>query len=810
MMANITAQGGHKKQGLVSRKTLLIIAIVTILVIALLVVYLEIVINNAIRTINNAYSGPIPKSSMSASLIDQELLGYNNLRQYIPYGLISYTSRNVTNINANISLLKYAPPSQIYILNISNECYECGNTQAIEAALYSKLMYYKIISSPSQVLLISPSQLRTLPPDSLLIVINGLLPSEFLQQGSGGITDINYLLNEHTSILYAGQNFSRVLLPDSVTTPSTNLPSYLYTLPFTVIPKTQKVKNGFYFNSSKFTLYNGTNYSDYLSYEAVYNGSIAVFPNTPASWKSANQTGSDLAKAVQSMFWLPKYAHGTRTVNISTTNATSGQFGVLLNSQNVPYNVNFSTFADNGTMRVILTANASYFYGTSNNVYQYINAKPQFFYNGTLSAPNTIITNQTVPLTFTIVTHSQVPINIQPHITIYTLNMTQVYSTPLGFLHNVSNNITFYGPPNLNLLLQPGKGYIIKLHSFEGSEYSAGFINVSPLSLFIVRENITTDQFLFSVTSNRQPLTNIPYSLELNNLYPSNGVIKNGTLYYSVPSGTPTINGNLNFTFTVLGGKFHYYTSFNPLPFAISDQYIEVAVVVVLMLIMIVFVRAPHLDEFYIDVPNLPEEKKTPIKLKSNEVVGVFDKLNTSYHWKYMPLSKQEIRSAISTNIKYNNIPVGLTYSNVERMLDQLTVNKYLVMADNLYAPAQWLNQSKHDIEYLATFKKLRIYLVTHAYIFTDLDMSTNSDIVATLHGERKYIVIYSKTSKFEKVPIYTGSKTYIVFLNGYKLDEFRNSLYESATQEAEELKMYIAADIIKLIDADNPSGLLA
>jgi hypothetical protein len=80
---------------------------------------------------------------------------------------------------------------------------------------------------------------------------------------------------------------------------------------------------------------------------------------------------------------------------------------------------------------------------------------------------------------------------------------------------------------------------------------------------------------------------------------------------------------------------------------------------------------------------------------------------------------------------------------------------------------------------------------------------------VATLRNEKRYIVIYSKTSRFQKVPVYTGSKTYIVFLNSYKLEEFRSELYNSQKPEAEELKMYISAEIIKLVDADDPSELL-
>ena len=150
--------------------------------------------------------------------------------------------------------------------------------------------------------------------------------------------------------------------------------------------------------------------------------------------------------------------------------------------------------------------------------------------------------------------------------------------------------------------------------------------------------------------------------MSLNNLYPQNGVIKNGLVRYYLPKGTPEVHGNLDFSLNVMGSRSHYYTQYYPTPLGVNEQYVEIAVVAVIMLLMIVLVKAPNRDEFYIDVPNLPEEKKIPLKLKPADVVGVFDKLNTQYHWKYMPLSKAEIKYAISTYIKVNNIPVALTY----------------------------------------------------------------------------------------------------------------------------------------------------
>ncbi|MDE1871087.1 MAG: hypothetical protein KGI06_02495 [Candidatus Micrarchaeota archaeon] len=799
------AREGEKK----SNRKLIFIIVAVIAVAGLLAILYFTLSFSSILNGNGAqqHKGALPPSAINnASLEEQDLLTYNLVKQYVPYALVNYTVTNVTNINANVSLYYYAPPSSIFILNISDQCFNCGDTSAIESAMINKLMAYNVIESPANLSEISISNVRSLPDDSLLIVLNGLLPYQFLAPVSANTTVLDTLMQRHVSILYVGQAFSSVLLPDSVVIPAQHIPGYLYTLRYSG----NAIKNnGFYFNKSTFYFTNGSVYSGYLTYVNVYNGSIAAFPNTPTSWKTSQEAGNDIAKAVQDMFWLPKYAYGTRTVNTIKPNST-GRIGVVLDNLEIPYNTTFvANVESNGAMRVVLTANATYSYGRSTSVYQYIVAKPLFYDNGTIGINRSIITNQTVPLSFSIHTHSQVPENIQPHLSIYNLNMTLIFSTPLAFIHNVTDNFTFLIPYQ-RLVLQPGQGYVMKLHSFYGQEYGGAFFNVSPLNLYLIGANVSTGRFNFSVTSNNQSVTNLNYTISLNGQYPEKGTIKYGFISYTLPQDVSVPRGSLNFTLNVSGSTFYYHTSYNPLPFKINQQYIEVVVVVVIMLVMIIFVKAPYRDEFYIDVPHLPEEKKTQVQLKATDIVNVFDRLNTSYRWKYMPLSKTEVRSAIASYIKYNSIPVSLTYSNVEQIIGQLTVKKYLVSADELYAPVEWVTGSGHDIEYLSTFKKLRIFLVTHAFIFTDIDISKESDVVATLHGERKYIVLYSKTSKFQNIPIYPDWKTYIVFLNNYRLEEFRNNLYVSTTFEAEELKMYMAADHVRLIDADNPEGLLS
>ncbi|MDE1868385.1 MAG: hypothetical protein KGH60_00230 [Candidatus Micrarchaeota archaeon] len=784
-----------------ARARIIIIAAVAIVIgIAALALVLHSALSGA-----NAPPASVPTphyvQHISAALASQDVLSFNNSQYIVPYALVGYTSNNASALTFNATVYRSQPPTKIYLLNISDQCFNCGNTTAIEDAISKDLISYNLISGQGNLSFISVSNIGSISHNSILIILNGLLPQGLLNRVNGtNSTGVQLLLNRGTSIIYAGQDFSHTLLPGSIVVPTaTQLPSYLSTIP---IPSNAiGLSSNFYFNRPTFVFVNGSRFGP-TSYINALNGSFVAFPNAPNSWASASQAGRDIAKAVEQLFWLPSYSTGSGSIYVPFFNST-GETGILMQATALRYSyVNISQI-NNGYGRIVVTAN--YTLNQPAGAFQYVYYKPSAGLNGTVSVQPSVIANSSIPLTFTIATKSAAPVSLEPHLDIYNINMTKVTSIPLPFT-SASGNFTFL--KYLNFYVGPGS-YIASLKGFSNQEYGASYFTVPPINFTLANANYSSGSFLFFVTSMRQPLNGISYKISINNQYQALGTIYNGTLSYTLPKGTPTIFGNITFTISMLSQNF-YFPASNAAPvIKINSEYIEVAIVAAIIIMMVLLVKAPNRDEFYIDVPSLPEQKKIPIRMKANELIGVFDKLNMYYHWKYMPLSKAEIKSAIANNIRVNNMPVSLTYNNIELMLNELAFNGMLVSADDLYAPKEWVQQSGHDIEYLATFKKLRIFLVTHAYVFTDIDASTTSDIVATLHGERKYVVIYSKTSKFMKLPTFADAKTYLVFLNSYKLDQFKQNLFGSMSKEAEELKMYISVGSVRLVDADDPKDLI-
>ena len=777
------------------RKTLstpLLLAIAAVVVlIVIFALYINYSLSKAVIT-----SGPLAAKalvpSLSASVSAQDLL-YTSNGPVHPYLLIAYNAVNASSLSVNVSIFSSAVPKGIYILNTDNECFNCGNSAAIDAAIVSHLIAYGVISGPSAVHYLDLSDLSALPPDSILVVLNGLLPSAFLGASAfnRNLTTMQSLLDRGVSIVYAGQNFSRELLPGSIVVPANYTAGFLSTS-----APSHSSSSGYYFNSSTFTFAGGADYG-LLTYETVGSGAIAAFPNTPSSWASAGDAGHDIAEAILQLFWLGKYSTGTAS---TTLTAPSGVLGLVLSAFS-PTPGELATI-NNNTMILSIKASSP----SANTVYRYMYVVPRFNLNGSIVVPQQIVPGSTVPVTMTVFTHSSAPISIQPHITVYALNMLAVGSIPLPFT-TASGNFTFIN--YLNFGVGPGT-YIAMLRSFTNGEYAAALFNVSPISIALKSSDVSKGTFTFGISSEGNPLSGMDYSISINGAYPSSGKLSNGTLLYALPSGTPAQQGRIDFTINLLGQTMHYVYTATTTVIVINKEYIEIGIDALVALVIILLIRAPNRDEFYIDVPSLPTPQKTTIKLKPDDIMSVFGKLNSSYHWRFMPLSLPELHAAIMGNIRYNNMPVSLTYSNRDLLLNKLAVNNYLVSADSMYAPKEWEQQSKHDIEYLSTFKKLRLFLVTHAYVFTDLDTSSTADIVATLRGERKYLVICSDTSRFmSNMPVFSGSKTYLVFLNSFRLEEFKSRMYRAVSSDAEELKAYLSAGMVHLVDADNPVDLL-
>ncbi len=777
-------------------KRYLMIILAVVIVFALLMLYMYFVITAALR----AYAPTYQKPFLSAHFVENGFAYYNNSRSIVPYSIISYNAVNESYIYMNTTIFKRPPPQQIYVLDPSTGCFRCGNYQQVITSFFNYLSEFGVPNARNATVISNPESASN---DSLLVIISGYMPNFMFNNVPGTNTStITSLLNRGVNIMYIGENFSYMLAGPTVV-PNNNTPSYLTTIPVPAISNTL----GYRLNNATFKFSNGSVYGP-ATYENVSNATIIAFPNVLEEWPNAPSAGFDMARAVSQLFWLPKYSSSSISFypGTSTSNVVMQLKDPLINYsfQNNASSLlllsNKINLLNRGYLRTVVENSKNYSI-EDNYTYIYITYKPNYVLDGVFSMPGIVLPGYGFDAQLTVITGTNKPEVLQSYISIYNIINAQTERVTLSNVQNAEGNYTFIVP--LDFMLPPGN-YIAKLSSPSGLNYAESAFQIKPIKINITSVNLTKGIINFSLLSDNVPLSNVNYTLTVNKEYPQNGTINGGVVSYQLPRGSAIPTGKVTFNFSMLSSVFNF-TTFNPSNSGQNNQIIEIAVVGLITLFIVVAVRAPMRDDIYVDVPDLPPHKVTDIKLSRQDVVGTFDKLNMYYHWKYMPLSVPEVRVAISNYLRYNNMPVNLTLNNVDLILTRLVGNGDIKVVDNLYGPKKWEEQTGHDIEYLATFKKLRIYMVTHAIPFTEIDSSKDADIVITLRGEKILIIINSKTTKFKKIPIKSGTKTYIAFINSTALYEFTEKLSFNQKDSAVKLRMFISTGQIRLIDASNP-----
>lgn len=386
----------------------MIAVVVLVVIFALIGEYLK----SAYSSIPTPTGVKAPPTSLYSGLVSQQLLFYSNGQYIVPYALMSFLSSNSPEVYFNASLLSVPPPSGIYMLNYSS-CYDCGNLAAFEGDLGGYLEKYNI-SGYNNISLVSQRGLLSIKNNSILIIPTGIMPAFMLGNVNGtNATYVQALLNKGVSIIYIGQSFSSLLLPNGIVIPNSNIPPFLITS--SASPSNNSA--GFHFTNQTFAFDAGSRYGS-ISYENEYNGSVVAFSNYLNTWPSESDAAYDVARAVAEGFWLPKYLSASYSTAANPYTSTSGRAGLIFNSSTVTFSQANINKLNSGALRIVVYNSKNY--SVSNNSrYLYLTYTPDYAINGTLSIPTSISPGSSFEAAIVIFTHSAVPIGVQPHITIY-------------------------------------------------------------------------------------------------------------------------------------------------------------------------------------------------------------------------------------------------------------------------------------------------------------------------------------------------------------------------------------------------------
>jgi hypothetical protein len=773
------------------RNAIIGVAIFAVLFIAL-VLYVRSLAAGYAPAATPAAPGPV---SLQAYVNSSRMLTYNNTRNLADYALVSYSLRNAT--NATVALTAYAknPMQRIYVLNVSAYCLSCFSSDYLRSLLYSDLGAYGIVKNASSFSYVNVTNAASIPPNSIVIVPSGILPRPLISNYS---TSVFRMLNRGDTIVFAGRNFSdrSIDLNSLVYVDSAGVASQFLSLGIVEAPVPAATNRSFIpanmsFRGPTFIFVGGKRYGNATSVGSA-NGTVIAFPNYPTSgWGSAQAMANDIASAVNSRFWIASPGSGA-TSFAAGANAV-GNAGVVAIVSSVVNSTSVGRIA-NGTYSLVSVAAR----GPGGSAMQEFGFQNRYAWKGVVGVQSVAGERQNIPLTVLLNGNPNSNSSVLLHLDMYNKNMSYVGAIPLAFVL-VGSQVVQY-----RSFAFPSGYYIMTLKDFNNNVYSEALFFLTNVTLNATSLDFRNGTFAFSAFSNGLPISNTTYTIDINGAYSGAGTVMNGTLSYALPKGTIVNYGNEVFHIRMFNTNYTVSEQYEQSILHIPAIYIEFAIAIVVVVLLNLILRPPLRDEYYIDVPEFPPSKAEKVGVQASAVLGVFDKVNYSYRWTYMPLTVGEIRLGINNNIRANNMPVSVTTQNANIVLSQLVTGGQLVGSGEYYAPKVWIDASGHSIDYLVIFRKLRDYCVSHAILFTDLDADKAADMLVTKSGRRSSVFISAPGSKTKSIALSNESKSFLVFIDGEARQDFVSRLHLSLGKEAEMLKLGIEYNYIKLVDCDS------
>jgi hypothetical protein len=775
-------------------KTILIVAAVAAVLLLVMAVYLWVTVRQIVN--RPAAQAPLGPLSSQVSLNSSAVLPYNNSYNFAVYALLSYNIRNATNATVTLGAYTKNPVEGIYLLNVSAYCVSCFNETSLTGALTSDLNSYGLIRAGG-FQFVNLANASSIPRNSIVIIPSGILPLSLVNTTAGSIFR---MLDNGDTVVYAGTDFSKELGSYKVVSyasPSLIKQFTLYNLSTSGPASGQNAANNgnLSFRNPAFSFSYGSYYGN-VTYVNSRNGTVIAFSNYPnVGWSNASSMAGDIARLINSRFWIPNI--GQSASRFSTGASASGNFGIIANVTRPSPSSPVTPMAEVNSSYSLVTVVARNQSGSAATEFSF---KNRYNWNGTVNAPKKTGEGQAVSVAVSPNNVIGENSNIRLQLEVFDTNMSHIEFISMGT--GTFSPGTFYGvTPSFSM---PNGYYILALEGYGGYKYAESFFYLTNATITPTSYDFKNGTFIFSLYSNGLPVSSATYTISMDDAYLDKGTVSNGTIEYQLPRGTTIPYGTHYFKIDIFGNSYTTAEQYVQTIAHIPEIYIEFAIAIVVVVLLNLILKPPSRDDYYIDVPQFPPIKKDKAGVPAASVLGVFDKVNYYYHWKYMPLNVEEVRLGINGNIRINNMPVSVTTQNADAVLAKLTAKGDLVSTLSYYAPKAWVDVSKHDIEYLLIFRKLRDYCVIHSVLFTDIDMEQGVDMIITKGGKQGNLFIYSTGSKPKSVILSTESRSFLVFIDETKKQEFVNGLFESFGEEAETLKLGIEYNYLVLIDCDH------
>jgi len=747
----------------------------------------------ALSAIPQGTAQPPPASffgKVSTRITQADLLSFQQNDKFMRAGffLINFDASGVSNLSYRIKLLSQQPPTQAYLLD-----YERDSADSYPA--FRRRLNEELTAAGIPLNEITMDRLQSLPPGSTLIVPTGYFPSELL----GIASPLTYkdILARGSNIIYIGLPFDEDALDRKGNAVRVGKGDVAFS----------KAKAS---SSDRFSLYDGQYYAApaggelsggpqlYGSVSSIKYGEGTMFflpQSLDGGWRGDGEAAAvDVARLLYEEKWLAPYAEQEVAADLSAKDKAP------LSVFTAPFGADsaYVEFAEKATdLQGITRRNVRLFQIEKKQKGEMASRDP-------VAIP-TYISGQRTRLNIDLRESS--PALVKLYVRLYK-DGKQMHEEELEL---GLTNPTLEKPKDISIEVPPGR-YVIRVEDKGGKIYAATGLDVADLDVEAVAAKWQTGSFVFTLSSAGQPVSPKSISVSLDGRgekqYSGTSLPISGsrtTLAYDYPGELKP--GNHLFIF-----KAGSYSKPYALEYRQSKQFWDNPIVIVLGLLSAgifavgMVLRRPEKMRYGLDIPDFPPLSTIKIPVKRETVLDLFDAVNSSYSWQWMPLRPEEIKNGFR-RLTYNGKPILIGDFNLDRVLAKLKEEGVVKEELGYFGLSRWEGQSGRSIAYLTIYRILRNVFVNNAVKFSKLGAMPDCDVKAIIGKDELYLHIMEgkEAEKIAHRALATAKRgtSIMVFKTEEERDRFRDSL-TSTSKLAVALKMEVNSRNILLLPVKN------
>ncbi|MCX8195326.1 MAG: hypothetical protein N3G22_04455 [Candidatus Micrarchaeota archaeon] len=703
------------------------------------------------------------------------------------YFLTRYYSKNISEMNFTLNLFSQRPPNQVFLLQYKRE-------SADSYPLFRNALFARLKEEGIPINEIGIDSLWQLPPGAVLIVPTGLMPMELL--GENNYFSYKSLLENGVDIVYIGAPFDRTVIDNDGMTRS-------------VFHTDVTFSKGGVFSTEGFGLYDpqyaaspgqgselagGGRIYGSVSLIKYKQGTLIIVPQSlDGGWRGDGEAAAkDIARLVREKRWITPLARATHTTN------RTGEWLTTIFTGDFP--------ASNAFVEIAVSA--SDLNGNTKRVVELLEVQKE--QRGDLAPESEYVSPYYLSGArerIRIYLKEESPRLVKLYVKFYKNGrLMQEEELELGL-----SNPTIEKTKDMQVNVEPG-AYIVRVEDGAGKVYAAGMVRVIGLEVSLESKDWKKGEFTFGFSSAGQPVLPKTLSITMDGkneqkYNPTSFRIERGKsiVDYSYPA---KIEGGKH-TFRFSSGDWSAEITEN---YRLPKQMWEDPLVLILGFLSLVItgigflMRRQETVKYGLDIPDFPPVSTIKIPVKRETVMEVFENVNTSFSWRWMPLRLEEIKAGFR-QLTYNGKPIMIGDFNLERILVKMQSEGLVEENIGYWGLKSWEKSSGHNLLYLTIYRILRNVFVNNAVRFSKLDAMPDCDVKVYAGKEELYFHIMDETDPERVVHRALATAklgtTIIVFKDEATRDKFRESLV-SLSKLAVALKVMINNNKILLLPVKN------